>query len=56
MNDYINFSKRTTIDILNDKFVDDKDNVNIEKNVNKVKSNKSEYSARLVQTFWPFTR
>ena len=40
---YINFSKRTTIDILNDKFVDDKDNVNIEKNVNKVKSNKSEY-------------
>lgn len=41
--DYINFSKRTTIDILNDKFVDDKDNVNIEKNVNKVKSNKSEY-------------
>jgi len=41
--DYINFSKRTTIDILNDKFVDDKDNVNIEKNVNKVKSNISEY-------------
>ena len=41
--DYINFSKRTTIDILNDKFVDDKDNVNIEKNVNKLKSNKSEY-------------
>lgn len=40
---YINFSKRTTIDILNDKFVDDKDNVNIEKNVNKVKSNKSEH-------------
>ena len=40
---YINFSKRTTIDILNDKFVDDKNNVNIEKNVNKVKSNKSEY-------------
>ena len=41
--DYINFSKRTTIDILNDNFVDDKDNFNIEKNVNKVKSNKSEY-------------
>ena len=41
--DYINFSKRTTIDILNDKFVDDKDNVNIEKNVNKLKSNKSDY-------------
>ena len=41
--DYINFSKRTTIDILNDKFVGDKDNVNIEKNVNKLKNNKSDY-------------
>ena len=40
---YINFSKRTTIDILNDKFVDDKENVSIEKNAKELKSNNTLY-------------
>ncbi len=36
---YINFSKRTTIDILNDKFVVDEKNVSIGKNTKELKSN-----------------
>ena len=41
--DYINFSKRTTIDILNDKFVDDQVNTNFGKSVDEVKKSNSQY-------------